>query len=548
MYNNDSKVISGAMLLIGSALMLSNNAQAATQAEITAVETPKYWIDKGQASLDKADRIANNKKRAKNVILFIGDGMGISTVTASRIFEGQSQPGNRGGEEHSLSFEKFPHVALSKVYQVNQQTPDSAPTMSSMITGVKTNDGELSVGANVRRGELSGKVIDDNKTVTLLEQAEDRGMSTGVVSTARITHATPAACYAHISDRDWEAPGSKLPTAATVADIASQLVNFHKTNPKSDGLEVALGGGRSYFIPNTMADPEDTPTKGVRNDGVDLTAQWTSQYKNSAYVYDKKGWDAINVNNTDHLLGLFEGSHMEYEADRLKDTNGEPSLTEMTEKAIQILKKNPKGYFLMVEAGRIDHAHHAGNAYRALTDTVELSKAVQKAVDMTDSAANDTLIIVSADHSHTFTIAGYPQRGNPILGLVTSPGKTSPDLAADGKPYATLSYANGGGFRETRPTLTATPMTSTTPEKVIPDSTRVAADITDTLNITNTLHPNFTQEATVPFAYGAETHAAEEVAIYAKGPRAYLFQGTQEQSYIYQVMAKALGFAPTVYK
>ncbi len=544
MYNNDPKVISGAMLLIGSALMLSNNAQAITQDEIlanqvktTAVETPKFWIDSGKASLDKADRIANNKKKAKNVILFIGDGMGISTVAASRIFEGQSQPGNRGGEEHSLSFEKFPHVALSKTYQVNQQTSDSAPTMSSMMTGVKTNDGELSVGANVKRGELSGKVIDDNKTMTLLEQAEDRGMSTGIISTARITHATPAACYAHISNRDWEAD-SKLPAGSSVNDIAYQLVNFHKTNLKSDGLEVALGGGRSYFMPDTMADPEDTTKKGLRKDG-DLTAQWTSQYKNADFVFDRSGWDKIDPAKTDHLLGLFESSnHMEYEADRLKDTGGEPSLTEMTEKAIQILKKNPKGYFLMVEAGRIDHAHHSGNAYRALTDTVELSNAVQKAVDMTDSAANDTLIVVSADHSHTFTIAGYPQRGNPILGLVTSPGKATPDLAADGKPYATLSYANGGGYRTARPTLTA----STSILPVTPAAGQADVNILDTMN------PNFIQEATVPTGFGSETHAAEDVAIYAKGPRAYLFQGTQEQSYIYQVMAKALGITPTVYK
>lgn len=544
MYNNDPKVISGAMLLIGSALILSNNAQAITQDEIlanqvktTAVETPKFWIDSGKASLDKADRIANNKKKAKNVILFIGDGMGISTVAASRIFEGQSQPGNRGGEEHSLSFEKFPHVALSKTYQVNQQTSDSAPTMSSMMTGVKTNDGELSVGANVKRGELSGKVIDDNKTMTLLEQAEDRGMSTGIISTARITHATPAACYAHISNRDWEAD-SKLPAGSSVNDIAYQLVNFHKTNLKSDGLEVALGGGRSYFMPDTMADPEDTTKKGLRKDG-DLTAQWTSQYKNADFVFDRSGWDKIDPAKTDHLLGLFESSnHMEYEADRLKDTGGEPSLTEMTEKAIQILKKNPKGYFLMVEAGRIDHAHHSGNAYRALTDTVELSNAVQKAVDMTDSAANDTLIVVSADHSHTFTIAGYPQRGNPILGLVTSPGKATPDLAADGKPYATLSYANGGGYRTARPTLTAS-------SSILPVTPAAGqADV----NILDTMNPNFIQEATVPTGFGSETHAAEDVAIYAKGPRAYLFQGTQEQSYIYQVMAKALGITPTVYK
>jgi alkaline phosphatase len=542
MYNNDSKVISGAMLLIGSALMLSNNAQAATQAEITAVESPKYWIEKGQKSLTDADNTANNKKTAKNVILFIGDGMGISTITASRIYEGQLNANNRGGEENSLSFEKFPHVALSKTYQVNQQTPDSAPTMSSMMTGVKTNDGELSVSAIVPKGAAT--IDDADKTVTLLEQAELKGMSTGIVTTARLTHATPAACYAHTSNRNWESDADQPATGVTVKDIASQLVNFNIGN----GLEVALGGGRSYFMPNTMTDPEDTSIKGLRKDGIDLTAQWTSKYQKSAYVYDKKGWDAIDVKNTDHLLGLFESkNHMEYEADRSKDTGGEPSLTEMTEKAIRILEKNPKGYFLMVEGGRIDHAHHAGNAYRALTETVELSNAVKKAVEITDSPANDTLIIVSADHSHTFTIAGYPQRGNPILGLVTAPGATSYSTDVNKKPYATLSYANGGGYRATRPTLTATPMTSTTPEKVIPDFEGAAADITDTLNITNTLHPNFTQEATVPFAYGAETHAGEDVAIFAKGPRAYLFHGVQEQSYIYQVMAKALGIKPTVY-
>jgi alkaline phosphatase len=167
-----------------------------------------------------------------------------------------------------------------------------------------------------------------------------------------------------------------------------------------------------------------------------------------------------------------------------------------------------------------------------------MSNAVQKAVDMTDSAANDTLIVVSADHSHTFTIAGYPQRGNPILGLVTSPGEAKPDLAADGKPYATLSYANGGGYRTARPTLTAS-------SSILPVAPAAGqADV----NILDTMNPNFIQEATVPTGFGSETHAAEEVAIYAKGPRAYLFQGTQEQSYIYQVMAKALGFAPTVYK
>ena len=105
---------------------------------------------------------------------------------------------------------------------------------------------------------------------------------------------------------------------------------------------------------------------------------------------------------------------MKYEADRANDTGGEPSISEMTRKAIELLQKNPKGFYLMVEGGRIDHAHHAGNAYRALTDTIAMAEAVKVALEMTDD--KETLVIVTADHSHTMTIAGYPSRGNPILG------------------------------------------------------------------------------------------------------------------------------------
>jgi len=98
----------------------------------------------------------------------------------------------------------------------------------------------------------------------------------------------------------------------------------------------------------------------------------------------------------------------------------------------------------MVEAGRIDHAHHAGNAYRALSDAAMLSDAVARAVEKVNLA--ETLIIVTADHSHTFTISGYPERGNPILGKVKSPGDRGYTKAADGKPYTTLGYQNGMGF------------------------------------------------------------------------------------------------------
>ena len=188
----------------------------------------------------------------------------------------------------------------------------------------------------------------------------------------------------------------------------------------------------------------------------------------------------------------------------------------MTEKAIRLLSKAPKGYFLQIEAGRIDHAHHAGNAQRALPDTVELSNAVAKAVAPTE--ASDTLIVVTADHSHTFTIAGYPHRGNPILGLVhdvpdVDGAAPKPSRAADGLPYTTLGYANGpGASRGNRPDLT----------KV------------DTGGI------DYLQQAAVPLAQ--ETHGGEDVAVYARGPRAHLFRGNLEQHFIFHLMHHAFGF------
>ena len=489
-------------LALSSLLFIAANSHAAT-----VVENPKFWIASGTASIQASEKLTANNNTAKNVILFVGDGMGISTITAARIFEGQQQKVNRGGEENSLSFEKLPHLALSKTYSVNQQTPDSAPTMTAIISGVKTNDGELSVGADVKRQEKSAAIVKANSVKTLLEQAEEKGLSTGIVTTARLTHATPAACYAHTSERDWESDAN-VPADATVSDIAKQLLNFNYGN----GLEVAMGGGRSNFLPETMTDPEESLKKGSRKDGLDLTQQWLTKYPKSAYVFNKTGFDAVNTKNTDHLLGLFDMSHMEYEADRAKDTGGEPSLTEMTVKAIDILSKNKKGYVLMIEAGRIDHAHHAGNAYRALSDAVELSNAVRKALEKTNE--KDTLIVVTADHSHTFTIAGYPQRGNPILGLVKEPGKDTFAKDANGMPYTTLGYANGPGYR----------------------GGVARADLT----AVDTLHPDFLQEATIPLA--SETHGAEDVAIFANGPKAHLFHGIQEQSYIYQVMATALKF------
>ncbi len=491
---------------------------------VVFAEDANTWLNDGAASLAAAKKLVPNVKRAKNVILFVGDGMGVSTVTAARIFEGQQK--GLDGERNKLAFEKLPYLALSKTYSTNQQTSDSAPTMTAMVAGVKTNDGILSLNQSVARNEPSNTVIQANKVVTILEQAEASGRATGVVSTARVTHATPAACYAHSPNRDWEA-NANLPAAAVTGggkDIAVQLIDNFGTGGIGDGLEVVLGGGRTYFLPSTVFDPEYTTTKGRRTDGRNLTTEFTTKF-GGEYIWNKAQFDAINPVATTRLLGLFEPSHMQYDFDRPADTAGEPSLADMTDKAIDVLKNNPKGYFLMVEGGRIDHASHAGNAYRTLSDTVAFSDAVKKALEKVD--LTDTLVIVTADHSHTLTIAGYPKRGNPILGKVVSPGKTTPDLAFDGRPYTTLGFANGVGYYQNQ---AGDAVYSQTPRSGrIEDMTAV-----------NTEDPNFHQEVTVPAS--SETHAGEDVAIFAGGPKAYLMQGVQEQSYIYQVMKEALGF------
>lgn len=506
--------------------------KATTLAVIMTFATPfafaedaSTWLNDGAASLAAAKKVVPNVKRAKNIILFVGDGMGVSTVSAARIFEGQQK--GVDGERNKLAFEKLPYVALSKTYSANQQTSDSAPTMTAMVAGVKTNDGILSLNQSVARSEPSNTVIQANKVATILEQAEASGRATGVISTARITHATPAATYAHTPNRDWEA-NANLPAAAVtsgVKDIAAQMIDNFGAGAIGDGLEVALGGGRTYFLPNTAFDPEYTTTKGRRTDGRNLITEFTSKF-GGEYVWNKAQFDAINPVATTKLLGLFEPSHMQYDFDRPADTAGEPSLAEMTDKAIDVLKNNPKGYFLMVEGGRIDHGSHAGNAYRTLSDTVALSDAVKKALEKVD--LSDTLVIVTADHSHTLTIAGYPKRGNPILGKVVSPGKTTPDLASDGKPYTTVGFANGIGYYQNQA------------GDAVYSQTARAGRIED-MSAVNTEDPNFHQEVTVPLQ-GGETHAGEDVAIYAGGPKAYLMQGVQEQSYIYQVMKDAFGF------
>lgn len=484
--------------------------------------------DSAKPDSEEQAKVTGIKGSAKNVILFVGDGMGISTVTAARILEGQLM--GKDGEEHQLSFETFPFAGLTKTYNVDAQTPDSAGTMTAMMSGVKTDVGVIGVDEDIERGDCA--TVAGNELLTALELAELAGKSTGIISTARITHATPAATYAKSADRNWE-DISDMPTEAVEGgckDIADQLVNFETylearfDGVDVDGIEVAMGGGRRHFLPKVAdANSPDavSAVEGDRTDDRNLVTEWQTAYPDGDYVYDQTGFDAINPETTERVFGLFNESHMQYDADRANDVAGEPTIAQMTEKAIQVLDNNDDGFFLMVESGRIDHSHHAGSAYGALTDTIAFSEAIEAAFNATNS--EDTLIIVTADHGHVFTIAGYPKRGNPILGKVVTVGSDEVALAGDEMPYTTLGYTNGLGMRDFG-------------EQTNADATYALDANTgrkDLMDI-DTTSPGFHQEALVPL--GSETHSGEDIGIYANGPGSFLVNGTNEQNMIFHIM------------
>ncbi|KAH9377443.1 hypothetical protein HPB48_010037 [Haemaphysalis longicornis] len=422
-------------------------------------EDPEFWRSSGQSTVSELLSAPIVDAPAKNVIVFVGDGMGVSTVTASRIYRTQSKMG-QPGEEGSLSFERFPYTALVKTYAVDRQVTDSAASATALFCGAKTKMAMIGLSASANVSECDSAV--GNELHSFIKRAQDKGMWTGVVTTTRVTHATPAALYAHAAHRDWEMD-SKMPKRTRCKDIARQLV---EDNP-GKGLNVILGGGLAYF--------KDKQRGGGKRGDWPGPGRPVEEGQEESQVRRLSGGTPGR---------LFSGDHMSYELYRQEK---QPSLVDMVTTAVKILRKGDKGFALVVEGGRIDHGHHENRAALALHETAQLSDAVTAALELVDLA--DTLVLVTADHSHSFTLNGYPVRGNPVLGLAGLSEK-------DGLPYTTLSYANG------------------------PSTTKRKAE-------TNTEAVDYQQVVAVPLRL--ETHAGEDVALYAAGPMAHLVRGVLEQ-------------------
>lgn len=312
------------------------------------------------------------QETAKSAILYIGDGMGLAQVTAGRIYQGNARDGK-------LAIDTLERIAVIRTYAANRMVTDSAAAGTALASGRKTNLLALGQGPD-------GERLD-----TVLELAKKAGKSVGLVTTTTISHATPAAFYAHIGTR------------ANEAAIAAQLIDYGE-------VDVIMGGGRQFFMPETQADPE-SDTNGERKDGRDLFAE--ARAKGYRVIMDQKGFDAVAAEvgegkDPGKILALFSPGMMAYEVDRSDDKWGEPSLAEMTRLAVRILQRDPDGFFLMVEGGRIDHAAHDNEAYRMVGDMLAFDHAVAAGLELV-SGPKETLVVVTADHeTGGLAINGYP--------------------------------------------------------------------------------------------------------------------------------------------
>jgi len=327
-----------------------------------------------------------------NVIIYIGDGFGLAPKTAARMAMGQGTTGKRFTSDAGfqvLSLDKLKYNATVTTHSLNSWITDSAPGASVYACG--------------KPGKQDNEVISLNPATgasieTILEAAKKQGYAVGLVSTARITHATPAAFASHIWYRDLE----DYIAAQYIASTETQYEAIFNSSPTTSyrytaardwvlptpkvgvELDVILGGGARHFMPRTRTAASSYETivdrngtaiidpatgtaatlKGNRADDVDLVSYAVNQ-RNYGYVNSRDALNNINLSqygpNGKKLLGLFNASHVNYEQDRQTGAAWEPSLAEMTHMAIEVLKakSNGKGFFLLVEAGRIDHLEHA---------------------------------------------------------------------------------------------------------------------------------------------------------------------------------------------
>ncbi len=441
----------------------------------------------------------------KNIIFFLGDGMGMNTLTAARIYA--------VGEDGAMTLDTLPESAFVKTFSNDAQTTDSAASMSAYMTGKKVNSGVIAMSTDTLSLEPA-KDASGNKTVsrcingtptsTLAELAKARGMAVGVVTTTRITDATPAAVYAHACHRSME------------TDIAAALVPGgagYNRALGANGIDVILGGGTKTFGGLAQG--------GIRADGRDLLAELRA--KGFRTASDTAQLNAIDAASGVPLIGLFAPENLAY--DLARDPARDPGLAAMASKAIKVLAHNPKGFFLMIEGGLIDLALHDTNAKRALQEVTSFDttlKATIAQMQAIDPGLKNTLIVVTADHDHTLLLNGYARRTGKttatepgVLGLVRRVSDGTPRVDADGAPFTIIGFGTG--------------------ENRVKGSRGAAVKLTDAAVTADDYH----YESVVRTEVGDETHGGSDVYLGAIGARAESFRGTMDNTRVFELIKAA---------
>ena len=453
-----------------------------------------------------------SKKRAKNVILFVGDGMSLQARQIARIL---SKGITEGRYNDLLNMEKMDNVVVVTTSGYDAIVTDSANSASAYATGHKSVVNAMGVYENCTKDPF-----DDPKVENIIELVKrTRGMATGIVSTSNITDATPAAMVSHTRRR-----------AEQNFIAQTMLEDYHRP-------DVILGGGSRHFI------PMDVPGS-KRKDNVDVI----KSFEELGYSFSGTKTELENTpQSADKLLGLYQLDNMNVYIDRaviknpkvLKGFTDQPGLVEMTEKAIDTLSKNDNGFFLMVEGACVDKQLHVLDWQRAAYDNIELDKAVGAAQKFA-AQNNDTLIIVVADHAHGASITGTYHE------LDGKTGREAVRTYADSK-WPTFEDADGDGYPDNPdPAVTLAVQFANHPDcnidyrfKDVPTPPAIMGK--DGKAIANPLTKGEFYAGNIPAKADQEVHAADDVILTAQGPGADYFKGTMDNTEVFFGIVRALG-------
>jgi alkaline phosphatase len=484
----------------------------------TVLARPGKYVVEATAN-DKTARVTwevfdTSAATAKNVILFIGDGMTVAHRTAARILSKGLVEGRYGGE---LAMDDMPHMALVSTSGMDSVVTDSANSMSAYTTGHKSCVNAMGVYCARNKNSLEHPRVE-----TISEIAKRlRGLSVGAVTNTEIEDATPAGMVAHTRRR---------------ADYNDIVKMFFDVKP-----EVMMGGGTPNFLPKSA--------DGKRTDDVNYITKFTE----AGYRYVTTKTELEAAKGASKLLGLFNPGNIDGALDRFVLKKGtvakypdQPDLTDQLSAALDVLSKNDKGFVLMVESGRIDKYSHSLDWERSVYDTIMLDNAVKLAKEFA-SRRNDTLIIAVADHAHPTAIVGTYDDDRPgqqlrdklgIYQYSAPPNYPAPNAAGyPGRVDVSRRLAFVfGAFPDYCDT--GHPYLDGENVPAVPG----AEPHTFVANEKYCSQPGAARRTgNLPFAVNSGVHAADDVVLTAMGPGSELLHGHIDNTRVFRVMATALG-------